>query len=371
MKITEIRTFLVGRCLLVRVYTDAGIIGNGEAGLWAHQRPVETFIRDFADYFVGQDPLRIEHHHQVISRQYHFTGAAISAALSAIDIALWDILGKSVDLPVYQLLGGKCRDKVRVYASVGGNSLDAVADSAKGAVDAGFTAVRLYPFFPDFEKATSAKLISDAVKMTAVTRETIGDDIDIGIEIHRNLAPSVAISLATAIEPFRLMYYEDPLVPESEEALEYLAAHIDIPMALGERSHDIFQFVELINRQVASFIRVDLSLAGGFTQVKKIAAIAESALVEVFPHLVGSPVSGAAFAHLAAAIPNYALMESNPPSEMGSAIVDAPFVEKDGYREVPDRPGIGVEIDEEACSRFPYTPVPIEGFFHADGSVAH
>lgn len=371
MKITEIRTFLVGRYLLVRVYTDAGIIGNGEAGLWAHQRPVETFIRDFAEYFIGQDPLRIEHHHQVVSRQYHFSGAAISAALSAIDIALWDILGKSVDLPVYQLLGGKCRDEVRVYASVGGDSLEAVAESAKRAVDSGYTAVRLYPFFPEFEKASSSQVISDAARMAAVTRETTGDGVDLGIEIHRNLTPDEAITLASAIEPFRIQYFEDPLVPESTEALEYIAAHIDIPMALGERSYDLFQFVELINRKVASFVRADLTLAGGFTQLKKIAALAEAALVQIFPHLVGSPVSGAAFAHLAAAIPNYALMESQPSSELGSAIVDAPFVEKDGYREIPDRPGIGVEIDEEACARFPYDPVPIVGFFRADGSVAH
>ena len=371
MKITEIRTFLVGRTVLIRVHTDAGIVGNGEGGLWAHQRPVQALVEELADYYVGRDPRRIDHHYQVVSRQAHFFGATMSAALSAIDIALWDILGKSVGLPVYQLLGGKCRERVRVYGSVGGNSAVDVTTAAQRTIDAGYTAVRLYPFLPDFEKKSSAAVVADAVTLTATTREAIGDEVDLGIEIHRNLTPDTAITMARALEPFRLQYFEDPVVPESLDSLRYLADHINIPLALGERNYDLFQFVELINRQVASFIRPDLTLAGGFTQVKKIAACAEASLVQVFPHLIGTPVSGAAFTHLAAAIPNYALMESQPPSEYGSAIVDEPFVEKDGYREILDRPGIGVEIDEEACARFPYTPMPVTGFFHADGSVAH
>ncbi len=371
MKIENIRTFLVDRCLLVRVYTDAGLTGNGEAGLWAHHRIVETAIDELSSYFVGKDPLRIEHHYQVVSRQSHFTGAALSAALSAIDIALWDILGKSVGLPVYQLLGGKCRDKIKVFADIGGDSLDTVAASAKRAVADGHTSMRLGPFGPDFEKRESAAVISNVVDMVATAREAVGADIDLGVEIHRNLTPDEAITLAGELRPYRLKFYEDPIVPESVEALEYVARHIDIPLAVGERSFDIYQFKELVDRKVCSFIRPDLSLAGGFTQVKKIAAIAEPALVQLFPHLMGSAVNGAAFAHLAAAIPNYAFMESQRRAGIPPSIVDEPFVEKDGYREVPDRPGIGVEIDEAACAEFPYRGVAITGSFHADGSVAH
>ena len=310
MKITRIKSFLAGRCLLVRVYTDRDLVGNGEAGLWAHHPVVAAAIEELGEYFVGRDPRRIEHHFQAVSRSAHFTGSVLSAALSAIDIALWDILGKESGLPVYQLLGGKCRDRVPVFGGIGGSSLEEVGESTRQAVASGYTTLRLGPFFPGFEQRTSAEVIDDAVAMVAAAREAAGDRVDLGVEIHRNLRPDEAITLAAELRPFRLKFYEDPLVPESEEALEYVAAHVDIPLAVGERSYSLFQFRELIDRNVASFIRADLSLAGGFTQVKKIAAIAESSLVQLFPHLMGSPVNGAAFAHLAAAVPNYAFMES-------------------------------------------------------------
>jgi len=371
MKITDIKTFLTGRYLLIRVYTDTGIVGNGEAGLWAYHPMVAEAIREFSDYFIGKDPRLIEHHHQVVTRQTHFMGAVISAALSAIDVALWDILGKSVDLPVYQLLGGKCRDRVRVFDNVVGNTYEARAESAKQSVERGFRSLRMTPFFSGFERENSTKVISTAVEMVAVVREAVGDGVDLGVEIHRNLQPDEAITLAHELRSFKLVYFEDPLAPESNEALEYIARHIDIPMAVGERSYNLFQFKELIDKKIAAFIRPDLSLAGGFTQVKKIAAIAEPAFVQVFPHLMGSPVNNAAFTHLAAAIPNYVLMEVNPHTDEQLALVDNPFQVRDGYREVSDRPGIGVEIDEAACEKLPFEGRSITGNFQADGSVAH
>ena len=371
MKITEIKSFLVDRYLLVRVYTDGGLVGNGEAGLWAHHRTVQTAVEEITAYYIGKDPRQIEHHSQAVTRNTHFMGAAISAAVSAIDIALWDILGKSVDLPVYQLLGGKCRNRVRVFTNVTGNSLQARAESARQAVGQGFTTLRMTPFSADFERDESAKVISYAVKAVAAVRDAIGEEIDLGLEIHRNLQPDQAISLAAELVPFRLKFYEDPLAPESLEALEFIAHHIDIPMAVGERSYNIFQFKELIDKKIAAFIRPDVSLAGGLTQVKKIAAIAQSAFIQIFPHLMGSPVNNAVFTHLAAAIPNYYLMEANPHSEQQLSIVDQPFVVEKGYRNVEDRPGIGVEIDEQALATLPYISHPITGNFHADGSVAH
>ena len=371
MKITNIKTFLVDRYLLVRVYTDADIIGNGEAGLWAYHRTVETAIEEIAEYYIGKDPRQIEHHAQVVTRNTHFMGAALSAAYSAIDIALWDILGKSVDLPVYQLLGGKCRDRVRVFANVGGNSIEERCESARASVEQGYTVVRLTPFSTEFEKQESAKIISEAVEAVAAVRDAIGMEIDLGLEIHRNLQPDQAITLASELAPFRLKFYEDPLPPESVGALEYISRHIDIPMAIGERSYDLFQFRELIERKIAAFIRPDLSLAGGFTQVRKIAAIAEADFVQIFPHLMGSPVNNAAFTHLAAAVPNYYVMESNPHGMEQSSIVDQPFVTESGYRRVEDRSGIGVVINEGALESLPFRPSHIAGNFHADGSVAH
>ena len=371
MKITEIRPFLVDRYLLVRVYTDEGLTGNGEAGLWAHHRLVCEAIRDLSEYYVGQDPRLIEHHYQVVSRNTHFAGSVLSAAMSAIDVALWDILGRSVGLPVYQLLGGKCRQKVKVFANVAGDTAEARARSAQQSVEEGYVSLRMIPFAAGFEAQTATQVITAAVSMVQAVREAIGDGVDLGLEIHRNLRPEEAILLARELSPFKILYYEDPLAPESVEALEYVAQHVDIPIATGERFHSMYQFKDLVDRKIVSLIRPDISLAGGFTQVRKISGMAEAAFVGIFPHLMGSLVNNAVFTQLAAAIPNYVLMESNEPEGPLHQIVHTPVRVERGYREVPDGPGIGVEIDEEALDSFPFQPPTIRGAFGADGAVAH
>ena len=371
MKIEKITPFLVDRFLLVRVYTDAGIVGNGEAGLWAHHGMVHRAILDLSDYFIGKDAARIEHHYQTVSRDTHFMGAVLSAALSAIDIALWDIAGKAVGQPVHQLLGGRVRDRIKVYANVNGATPEERAASAQEEVAAGYLSLRMTPFLPDFEKKTASQLIGDAVASVAAVREAIGYNIDLGLEIHRNLRPEEAIVMSREMQPFRILYLEDPLAPQSLEALEYIARTVPLPMATGERFYNIYQFKDLIDRKIVSLIRPDLSLAGGFTQVKKIAAIAESAFVGVFPHLMGSPVNIAAFCQLNASIPNYVLMESHPGADAFNEIVDFPVTRDGGYLLVSDRPGIGLEIDESRLANFPYHPKKIVGNFHADGSVAH
>ncbi len=371
MKIEKITPFLVDKFLLVRVYTDQGLVGNGEAGLWAHHGMVHRAILDLSDYYIGKDASRIEHHYQTVSRDAHFMGAAISAALSAIDIALWDIAGKAVGQPVHQLLGGRVRDKIKVFANVNGATLDECAASAQQQVGAGYLSLRMSPFLPGFERKTPTQVIGDAVAMVAAVRTAVGYNIDLGLEIHRNLRPEEAIILARELLPYRLLYYEDPLAPESFEAMEYIAQTVPLPTATGERCYNIFQFKDLIDRKVVSLIRPDLSLAGGFTQVKKIAAIAESAFVGIFPHLMGSPVNIAAFCQLDAAIPNYVLMESHTTADAYNEIVDCPVERQGGYLVVSDRPGIGLEIDESKLDRFPYQPKKILGSFHADGSVAH
>ncbi len=369
MKIERVTPLLVDRCLLVRVYTDEGITGTGEAGLWAHHRLVAEAITDLADYYVGKDAALIEHHFQSVSRDTHFGGAILSAALSAIDIALWDILGKSLGKPVYQLLGGKVRDKVRVFANVNGETPAARGESARQSVARGYTSLRTTPFFASWEAQTPSKYIGDAVAIVGAIRDAVGLEIDLGLEIHRNLDPGEAVVLARELAPFRILYYEDPVAPESLEALRYVARHVDIPIATGERCHSLYQFKELLGTGTVSMIRPDLSLAGGFTQVKKIAALAEAAFVGIFPHLMGSPVNLAAYAQLGAAIPNYALMESG--TTHLNTIVDAALVPENGYVTLTDRPGIGVELREELLAQFPPRPHKIAPAFRADGAVAH
>jgi galactonate dehydratase len=369
VKIERITPILVDRCLLVRVHTDEGLVGTGEAGLWAHHRLVYEAIIDLADYYVGRDPALIEHHFQAVSRDTHFEGAALSAALSGIDIALWDILGKAVGRPVYQLLGGKCRDKVRVFANVSGNSLAERAASARAAVAQGYTSLRTTPFFAGWEQQTPTQYIGSAVAIAAAIREAVGDTIDLGLEIHRNLGPDEAILLARELAPLRILYYEDPVAPESLEALRYVARHVNLPIATGERCYNLYQFKELLDTGTVAQIRPDLSLAGGFTQCKKIAALAEAAFVGIFPHLMGSVVNLAAYTQFGAAIPNYLLMEGQ--ASLLHELVEEPLLPENGFITAPDRPGIGVELREELLAKFPYRPHTIAPALRADGAVAH
>lgn len=372
MKIEAIRPFLVGRSLLVRVYTDAGIVGTGEADLWAHHRWVVAALEDLSAYYVGKDPTMMEHHYQVISRNTHFSGSVLSAALSAMDIAMWDILARSLDVPIYALLGGKVRDRIKVFANVVGDTLDARAESALLQASRGFTSLRTIPMFPGFERQDTTRTIKDAVAIVRSIREAIGDEIDLGLEIHRNLAPDGAVLLARELAPHRILYYEDPVPPESLEALRYVAQHVDIPIATGERNHTLYQFKSLIDSQTVAMVRPDPSLVGGLTQAKKIAGMAEAAFVGVFPHLMGSPVNTATFVQFAASVPNYRLMEVNDAATHPlNDILETPLDLKDGYILLPHGPGIGVEVREEQLGRFPFQEQPITGSFHADGSVAH
>jgi galactonate dehydratase len=371
LRIEKIEPFLVDRWLLVRVYTDEDLVGNGEAGLWAHHRMVYEAIRELSQYYVGKDPTQIEHHWQVISRNTHFMGSVLSAAISAIDIALWDIVAKSVNLPVYKLLGGKCRDKVRVFSNVAGETLEQLAESASRSVKQGFTALRVTPFSRDTTTQTPTKVVKTAVEMVKAIRESVGYEVDLGVEIHRNLSPGEAVILARELEPYNLLFYEDPVGPESIDALDYVARHVNIPIATGERFYNMWQFKEIIDRKTVGLIRPDISLAGGFTHCKKIATLAEASFVGIFPHLMGSPVNTAAQVQLDVAIPNYVLQERNIIKPPLTEIVDQAVKLEKGYVIVPDRPGIGVEINENALAKYPYRHRKITGDFYEDGSVAH
>ena len=181
MKIEKITPFMVDRFLLVRVYTDEGIVGNGEAGLWAHHPMVYAAIQELSEYYVGKDPRQIEHHFQVVSRSTHFMGAVQSAAISAIDIALWDILAKSVNLPVYQLLGGKCRDKVKVFANVGGATVDECVQSAVKGVEQGYVSLRLAGFWPGCEKLTATQEVTQIAERIKQVREAIGTRFELAV----------------------------------------------------------------------------------------------------------------------------------------------------------------------------------------------
>ena len=376
MKITAVEAIPVDRYLLAQVHTDAGIIGLGESGAWGFLEASKAAIEKLGVYLVGQDPLRIEHHWQYMARFSHFRGAAIMGAISAIDIALWDIAGKHFGVPVYQLLGGKTRDKARVYYHVFGDTKEKLIQGVKDAKSQGFTAVgHLTPFLdedPDvpFFK-THADKIRDAIETVGAYRDAVGNDVDLCIEIHRRLSPAEAIVLARGIEEFHPFFYEDPILPDNFDAMELVANNISIPIATGERLHSIHEFEMLLKRAAVQYVRPDVCLVGGISHAKKIAALAEAHYVGVVPHNPLSPVSTAACVQLAACIPNFAIQElptgeHEPPK---SEIVKSALTCEDGFLIVPDAPGIGVELAEGAAERHPPTPRVVQTRLNVDGSV--
>ncbi len=376
MKVTKVEPLSVDRFLFVKVHTDVGITGIGESGAWGFLEASKAAIEKFGRYLVGEDPLRIEHHWQYMYRFAHFRGAAIMGALSAIDIALWDIAGKHFDVPAYQLMGGAVRDKARVYYHVLGDTREKLVEGVTAAREEGFTAVGHLTPFLDEDRAvpyfkTHVDKMEDAIDAVRQYREAAGDNVDICIEIHRQLTPAEAIVLAKGIEQYHPMFYEDPTLPDNLDAMALIASKISIPIATGERIHSIHEFQMLLHRNAVQYVRPDVCMAGGLTHSKKIAALAEAQYVGVIPHNPLGPVSTAACLQLAACIPNftiqeYPLGEHEPPK---SEIVKTPLQVEDGFLLIPKGPGIGIELADDALERFPERPREVETRLHVDGSV--
>lgn len=385
MKITKVEPLLIDIFLFVRIETDAGIVGLGESGTWGHLEASAAAVAKFGEYLVGKDPAAIEHHWNVMLRANHFTGAAINGAVSAIDIALWDIKGKALGVPVYELLGGKFRHKTRVYAWVKGRSTEELVEQSLRRKAEGFTAIgHLNPLLDESEDSTyyqsHAARMSTAVDRIRQVREAVGPEIDICIEMHRRLTPPEAITLGRALEPYFPMFYEDPLKPSSPEAMAHVADHIPIPVATGERFISLQQFQTLFARRGAEYARVSVALCGGITGARKIAALAEAHDVQVIPHNPVSPVGLAACLQLAIAIPNFAILEypiGTPEIDGRKGLVGEDFLigtprAEAGFITVSDAPGIGIELAPDAAKNFPPRRRSIQNVnmrLHADGSV--
>ena len=376
MKITDLEILPLDRYLFLRIHTDTGITGLGESGAWGYLEASATMMDGYRDYLIGKDPLLIEHHQQFLYRCTHFRGAAITGAISAIDIALWDIAGKHFGVPCYQLLGGKCRDRARVYYHVKGDTKEKLIQGCIDAKANGFTAVgHLTPFLDEGRDVpyfkTHSDKIKDATETVAAYREAVGDEVDLCIEIHRRMEPAEAIVLGRAIEPFRPYFFEDPIRPDNFDQMAEVSRKINIPIATGERLHTIHEFQMLLSRGAVQYVRPDVCLAGGITQSKKIAALAEAHHVGVVPHNPLSPVSTAACIQIAASIPNFALQEyptgegKPPKSEIVKDIQQC----KDGFITIPESPGIGVDLADGAMERHPFLGRKKNTRLHVDGSI--
>lgn len=378
MKIKSVESFLVRtHCHIVRIETDTGLVGIGESGFWGFPEGTEAIVKRLTKYLLGKDPLRIDHHWQYIYRNNHHRGGALHGALSAIDIALWDVKGKHYGAPVWQLLGGKCREKVRVYMHIHGGSDEELAEDAQEKVREGFTAVRFGPFVLEAQKLTHSRLLRTTVDRVKAVREAVGEDVDIIIDVHNRLTPSDAIVLGRELEKYRLLFIEDPTKQDTAEAMGYVAANCPVPVATGERLHTIFEFKEFLHSRACAYVRPDVCLAGGITQTKKIVAMAEAYQVTAVPHNPLSPISTAACVQIDACTPNCLIQEymgdgSVLGEEWKREIVKTPIRLEKGYLIVPEEPGIGIELDDGGLARNleKFVERPLETPMHEDGSVA-
>ncbi|MHB1415914.1 MAG: galactonate dehydratase [Chloroflexota bacterium] len=362
MKVTGFRTFVVHaqwrNLVFVRLETDEGITGLGEGTTEWNELAVEGALGHLCRRILGQDPLRVEAIWEMLYRDPYWRGGVdITSALSAIDQALWDIKGKKHGLPVYELLGGRTREKVKAYANAWYGGCHTPADFARQARETtqqGYTALKWDPFGAS-DLVLAREVADRAVEIVAAVREAVGKDVELMIEAHGRFSPTSAIAIARRLQRFDIHWFEEPIPPDNVAALAKVAAAVEIPIATGERAYTKFGFRELLERQVADVIQPDICHAGGITEMKKIAAMAETYYVPVAPHNPNGPVSTMATLHFDAAIPNFLIQEH--------LVSDAPWVSqlvrggaevRDGYFTVPDRPGLGVELDEQVAAAHPY-----------------
>jgi galactonate dehydratase len=360
MKIVRIEPIMYFHWLVVRVHTDEGITGIGQTAYWGWPSALIPMIETFSELLKGEDPMRVEHHWARMHRLKPFRGGALSGAVAAVDIALWDIAGKALGVPVHQLLGGRQRDKIRLHVLInGGQTTEDLVSEAERYVEMGITALK-FDAFPSGlpESVTYTKALGTVVERVGAVRDAVGWDTDLIVEAWRSFGPGEIITLSAELEPFRLLFLEDPLPPDSADSMGEIARHIRIPIGGGERSHTLHEFRELLTKHSVRFVRPDVGLAGGLSQTRKIATIAEAFHAQVSAHNFFSPLLTAATAHLYAAIPNAAPLEYLEWEEQEprkDQLLD-PLKRTGGYLEIPTKPGLGVTLNEDMIERMPYQP---------------
>ena len=375
MKITQLEPILAGdRYLFVKVHTDKGLTGLGECGAWAYQEATALVLKQMEKLIVGEDPLRIEFIWDALTRNLHFRGSITQAAISGIDIALWDLKGKYFNVPCYELLGGKVRDKIKIYVNARGKNGDEIAEAAGKLKDSGFKSIRFSIGHNNDENGrcgeTFTETISRVEKTMSAVRTAAGDTMDIAIECHRGLRPSEAIELGKLLQPYHPYFYEDP-IPDNLEAMRQVIQLCAIPVATGERFINPQEFDSLLTTTDVRYIRPDMCVAGGITAGKKIAAQAEARAVYLIPHNPLGPVSTAACLQLNACIPNFEVQEY--PMMNGRCRLDRemkePFHIENGYISLPDKPGLGIELVDDIAEKFPFKGKYGGINLHEDGSV--
>ncbi|QNK87447.1 galactonate dehydratase [Sporosarcina sp. resist] len=380
MKIRSYELFQVPpRWLFLKIETDQGIVGWGEPVIEGRAHTVKACVEELMEYLIGKDPLRIEDHWSMLYRSGFYRGGPIlMSAISGIDQALWDIKGKYFNAPVYQLLGGACRDSMKVYSWIGGDRPSDVGQAAKEVVDAGFTALKMNAT-EELQYIDSYEKIDQALERIAAVRESVGQYVGIGIDFHGRVHKPMAKILAKELEQFRPMFIEEPVLSQNNEALREIANHTTIPIATGERMFSRWDFKSVLSDGYVDIIQPDLSHAGGITECKKIATMAEAYDVALAPHCPLGPIALAACLHVDATSHNAFIQEQslgihyNQGSDLLDYVKDkSVFDYKDGYVAIPQLPGLGIEIDEDFVRKQSQVghnwknPV----WRHVDGSIA-
>jgi galactonate dehydratase len=383
MKIQSIEVYLaeLGRRNIpfVRVMTDEGIHGVGEAYSVGPDRGTVAVIEDFAEWLIGRDPMDIEGLWQLMYAGSRFPGGSVvNAAISGIEHALWDIKGKALEVPVYELIGGKAREKVRVYQSVGGSSPEEIAAQARERIETyGYTALKMFPFdrgdAPLWHDRGLAGAMMGAEARIAAVREAVGDDVDIGLDAHAQIfQPATALTLCETLRPFHPLFLEEPLRPENRAALGHLRAKSPIPIATGEALYTKYEFRDLLAEEAADIVQPDVAFMGGLWEMKKVAALAEANYVVVAPHNPCGPVATAVNVHFALSTHNFLILEYRPDDDPErAAVVDEPMELADGYLLPPTRPGLGVDLNVAALKDRPYKAWHRRFLWRADGSLGY
>lgn len=389
MKITSIETMVcharMRNWIFVKVLTDQpGLWGWGEATLEWHTRSVVGAIEDIAELLIGEDPTRIEHLWQMMYRQHfwHGNGIVRSTAISGIDIALWDIAGKIHNVPCHQLMGGRVRDYVRLYCHLGGGKMEdfyqtkpndakRFSDLASKAVEDGFTAFKSMAV-PETMPLEGLKPVHYAEECVKAMRKTVGDEIDIMVDCHARPSPRMGLQFAKAFEPYGLYFFEEPCWPESLEDIALIQRAVKTPVATGERLIGIHAFRDLLEKRAVSVIQPDITHCGGLSEVRRIAVLAEAYRVAIAPHNPQGPVSTAASIEFGFATPSYIICESvqNDVPWREDVVSEGFTIEKKGMIVLPNkRPGLGIEINEEAVKKYPFQQEILQRTFYKDGSV--
>jgi len=380
VKITDVKTFIVGHYVFVKIYTNVGVTGLGEASITngGLERAVEGSILDRAHILIGRDPTDIEFLWQALFRWPRTRGGTLDvSAISGMDIALWDILGKLLDVPIYKLLGGGARDRVRLYAHCNSATTpEMMAEMVPPLLEEGFTVIRTGINWARPWRVIERPWDFDlAVSLTEALREAVGNRADIIEDAHGLMTPNMALDYAKAVEPYRLLFLEDPVVQEDISGLEYIQSHTTTPLHIGESNSTKFGFLrEIIFRRLASGVRPDVVHIGGLTECKKLCAMAEANFMDVSLHAGPSSVANFAATHIGISTPSVIVQENTGRNKTGfqaDLFYGDDITIVDGYAQRPEKPGLGCDLNEEVAAEHPHIGGQAQPHtVYEDGSVS-